>query len=131
MIALNIKKPRNCAECFYGLRCKAVPNWLTIDQEIPHDCPLIEIADTEWEWCHDCKEYDREKNCCHRWTNKIRDTVAELEEHYGKYINKHGRTLIIDYPDTDNIQVIRLLDDEGFTRVFEERRSDEHNTERD
>lgn len=36
----------------------------------------------EWEWCHDCKEYDQENYCCHRWTKVIRQTVAELEERY-------------------------------------------------
>ena len=51
----------------------------------------------------------------------IRKTVAELEEHYGKYIVKDNHTLIIDYPDTDDIEIIRLMDDEGFTRVFVER----------
>ena len=26
----------------------------------------------EFEWCTDCKEYDQEKHCCHRWTKVIR-----------------------------------------------------------
>lgn len=55
----------------------------------------------------------------------IRKTVAELDEHYGKYITKHDKTLVIDYPDTYDIQTILLMDDEGFTRVFGERRSDD------
>ena len=38
--------------------------------------------DTEWEWCHDCKEYDQEAHCCHRWTKVIRKTVEELKESY-------------------------------------------------
>lgn len=75
----------------------------------------------EWQWCHDCKEYDQENHCCHRWSNTIRKTVAELEEHYGKHITKHDQTLVIDYPDTDDVQTIIVLDDEGFTRVFVER----------
>ena len=37
----------------------------------------------EFEWCHDCKEYDQEEHCCHRWNKVIRKTVEEL---------KHGRT---------------------------------------
>ena len=80
------------------------------------------LPEAEWEWCHDCKEYDQEKHCCHRWPKAIRQTIAELEEHYGKYITKHDQTLVIDYPDTDDVQTILLMDDEGFTRVFEERR---------
>lgn len=85
----------------------------------------------EWDWCRGCKEHDQENHCCHRWSNTIRKTVAELEEHYGKYITKTEQTLIIDYLDTDDIKTIIVLDDEGFTRVFEERRSDESNIERD
>lgn len=33
----------------------------------------------EFEWCHDCKEYDQEQHCCHRWTKVIRQTVEELK----------------------------------------------------
>lgn len=40
--------------------------------------------DTEWEWCHDCKEYDQDAHCCHRWSKVIRKTIAELEECYGE-----------------------------------------------
>lgn len=31
-----------------------------------------------FEWCTNCKEYDPEKHCCHRWTKVIRNTVNEL-----------------------------------------------------
>lgn len=33
----------------------------------------------EFEWCHDCKEYDTEKHCCHRWTKVIRQTVEKMK----------------------------------------------------
>jgi hypothetical protein len=33
----------------------------------------------EFEWCHNCKEYDQEQHCCHRWTKVIRQTVEELK----------------------------------------------------
>ena len=36
----------------------------------------------EFEWCHDCKEYDQEKHCCHRWTKVIRQTVEEVKAQY-------------------------------------------------
>ena len=36
----------------------------------------------EFEWCHDCKEYDREAHCCHRWSKQIRQTVEELKGNY-------------------------------------------------
>ena len=34
----------------------------------------------EFEWCHDCKEYDAEKHCCHRFTKVIRETVEEVKQ---------------------------------------------------
>lgn len=79
----------------------------------------------EREWCKDCKEYDQENHRCPRWSNTIWKTVSDLEEFYGKYITKTEQTLIIDYPNTDGIKTIRVVDDEGFTRIFEERRNDE------
>lgn len=85
----------------------------------------------EWEWCRGCKERDEKNHCCHRWSNAIWKTVAELEEYYGRHITKHDQTLVIDYPNTDGIQTIIVMDDEGFTRVFEERRNDEPDIERD
>lgn len=33
----------------------------------------------EFEWCHDCREYDQERHCCHRFTKTIRDTVEEIK----------------------------------------------------
>ena len=45
MIAIpNMSKPKECVGCFYGLRCKVVPRWLTADFTISSDCPLIEIV---------------------------------------------------------------------------------------
>ena len=47
--------------------------------------PAAEPEPEEFEWCHDCKEYDQEKHCCHRWTKVIRQTVEEVKNH-GKWI---------------------------------------------
>ncbi len=46
----------------------------------------------EFEWCHDCKEYDQDKHYCHRWTKVIRQTVEELKAQpkTGKWIEVHG-----------------------------------------
>ena len=33
----------------------------------------------EFEWCTDCKEYDQERHCCHRWAKVIRKTVDEIK----------------------------------------------------
>ena len=38
----------------------------------------------EYEWCHDCREYDKDAHCCHRWTKAIRKTVKELEATWPK-----------------------------------------------
>ena len=35
--------------------------------------------ESEWKWCHDCKEYDKENHCCHRWSTMIRDTLEEMQ----------------------------------------------------
>ena len=34
------------------------------------------------EWCTDCKEYDQEKHCCHRWNRVIKYVVDEVREKY-------------------------------------------------
>lgn len=39
-----------------------------------------------FKWCTDCREYDQEKHCCHRWSKVIRDTVQEMKQE--PFINK-------------------------------------------
>ena len=46
------------------------------------DIPSAEPEPEEFEWCTDCKEYDQEKHCCHRWTKVIRQTVEEVKRQY-------------------------------------------------
>ena len=41
--------------------------------------PLEQKSQT-FKWCTDCKEYDQEKHCCHRWSKVIRDTVEEMKQ---------------------------------------------------
>lgn len=82
---------RNCENCVHAHpfggendnRCDA---WECefIDRKEAIEAYKARRDDTEWEWCHDCKEYDQEAHCCHRWTKVIRETVAELEECYGE-----------------------------------------------
>ena len=39
-----------------------------------------EVLEKEFsEWCHDCKEYDKEKHHCPRWCKVIRTTVEEIK----------------------------------------------------
>lgn len=52
-----------------------------IIEEIKRRLSLYPSAEPEvevFEWCHDCKEYDQNKHCCHRWTKVIRQTVEEM-----------------------------------------------------
>ena len=34
----------------------------------------------DFKWCTDCREYDQEKHCCHRWSKVIRDTIEEMKQ---------------------------------------------------
>lgn len=36
----------------------------------------------EFRWCKTCKEHDKEKHCCHRFSTVIRETVAEIQREY-------------------------------------------------
>lgn len=41
-----------------------------------------------FKWCTDCKEYDQEKHCCHRWSRVIRDTVEEMKQEQEPILDK-------------------------------------------
>ena len=32
-----------------------------------------------FKWCTDCKEYDQEQHCCHRFSKAIRQAVEEMQ----------------------------------------------------
>lgn len=63
---------------------KAIDAWDQQDLYLPiHFKQVLEelpSAQQEFEWCHDCKEYDQERHCCPRWTKVIRRTVEELKQ---------------------------------------------------
>lgn len=42
----------------------------------------VEKHKESFEWCTDCKEYDKDNHCCHRWTKRIRDTVSEMKSRF-------------------------------------------------
>lgn len=51
-----------------------------------------------FEWCVECKEYDQEQHCCHRWTKQILKTIKGWESENGivrcgqcKYRGDDGR----------------------------------------
>lgn len=56
--------------------------WLGTNEDREKVEKAIETLEGAWadEWCLDCKEYDQEKCCCHRWNKVIRDTVEELRK---------------------------------------------------
>lgn len=66
-----------------------------VDAEL-NSLPSAQSEPEEFEWCHDCKEYDQEKHCCHRFTKVIRNTVEELkaypirEDEAIKYLQETG-----------------------------------------
>jgi hypothetical protein len=47
--------------------------WIEYAKDIPS-------AEKTAEWCHECKEYDKEKHCCPRFNKVIRQTVKEMKE---------------------------------------------------
>lgn len=52
---------------------------LCIAEGIVEETESAEPEHEEFEWCHDCKEYDQDNHCCHRWTKVIRQTVEDLQ----------------------------------------------------
>lgn len=68
---------------------------------------------SSYEWCTDCKEYDKDKHCCHRYTKLIRETVEELTSQYKWHDLLKDPT---DLPSTTRQVNIayRYLDGEGY-----------------
>ena len=48
----------------------------------------LEQQPQSFKWCTDCKEYDQEKHCCHRWSKVIRDTVEEMRQEQEPILDK-------------------------------------------
>lgn len=50
-----------------------------------------------FEFCTDCKEYDNEKHCCHRWTKFIRRTIDEMKanERTAKVVHKQQTHIVL------------------------------------
>lgn len=57
--------------CDGTLTCRLIEN------EVINKLPSAESE--SFEWCTDCKEYDQEAHCCHRWSKMIRKTVEEMQ----------------------------------------------------
>lgn len=55
-----------------------VPQW--VYDRLINRIKILESAESRsFEWCTDCKEYDQEKHCCHRFTKVIRQAVEEMK----------------------------------------------------
>ena len=53
------------------------------------DLPSVTPQEPQsFKWCTDCKEYDQEKHCCHRWSKVIRDTVEEMKQEQEPVLDK-------------------------------------------
>lgn len=40
----------------------------------------LEQESQTFEWCTDCREYDQEKHCCHRWSKVIWNAVEKMKQ---------------------------------------------------
>lgn len=53
---------------------------LNMLKAILYEIRFMPSAQSEsFEWCTDCKEYDQEAHCCHRWSKMIRKTIEEMQ----------------------------------------------------
>lgn len=59
-------------------RIDHVPKWI-FDRLERAIRKLPSAEEESFEWCTDCKEYDQEAHCCHRWSKMIRKTVDEMQ----------------------------------------------------
>lgn len=46
------------------------------------DVKEVEEHNETFEWCDNCKEYDQEHHCCHRWSKQIKKTCVEVREYH-------------------------------------------------
>lgn len=68
----NMKKAEEQADTF--------EMFVEFYEQIIDNAPTVVPDNDIFEWCTDCKEYDQEKHCCHRWSSKIREVVEEVKQ---------------------------------------------------
>jgi hypothetical protein len=102
VLVKGIEMPKNCYDCPF-IRASVAGDYYCvagdgIEEDLNKlyerrmsDCPLAEVLlindikklpsaeEESFEWCTDCKEYDQEAHCCHRWSKMIRKTVDEMQ----------------------------------------------------
>ena len=59
-------------------RIDHVPQWV-YDRLISRIKMLKSAEEESFEWCTDCKEYDQDAHCCHRFSKMIRKTFDEMQ----------------------------------------------------
>ena len=74
-----------CLECDFDItgkeNMKTVVNYINSAHDKIVNLPSVTPQEPQtFKWCTDCREYDQEKHCCHRWSKVIRDTVEEIEQ---------------------------------------------------
>ena len=74
-----------CLECDFDItgkeNMKTVVNYINSAHDKIVNLPSVTPQEPQtFKWCTDCKEYDQEKHCCHRWSKVIRDTVEEMKQ---------------------------------------------------
>ena len=65
---------RDCA------KCPLVKDDKELIEAYGYVIKALEQEPQTFKWCTDCKEYDQEKHCCHRWSKVIRNTVEEMKK---------------------------------------------------
>jgi hypothetical protein len=91
----------------------------------------VQKHEETFEWCHDCKEYDKENHSCPRWSKVIRNTVEELKadtvsrEEYdelyrkAKEVNEMANDILADFPSyKELVSVVRCKDCRWYRDTF-------------
>lgn len=60
-----------------------------------------------FEWCTDCKEYDQEQHCCHRWSKCISETLTEQNKMF------EWNKCIDEIPTNEEIEILRIYTNIG------------------
>lgn len=53
----------------------------------------VEDHHETFEWCSDCKEYDREHHCCHRWSKQIKKAIVDVKEYHDDMLKAIAKKL--------------------------------------
>lgn len=71
----TIEQITNCNDCLFKKEWEKIGKLLSVVLK-----KQTEQESQAFKWCTDCREYDQEKHCCHRWSKVIRNTVEEMKQ---------------------------------------------------